>query len=502
MNKLYLLSGMALLLLCAGCGNSNNGVSTGFGGGGTAGSFGQSSLSGNYAYQITGFDLGNGVPFRESGAFVADGNGHITGGEDDFAEGSTVLLNVMAPGTYNISNDGTGVVTLNFNNGGGLQVAIALESAPTVYMAVNATAQGGANLVVNGTGVAKAQTTSAFAAVPSGTFVFRTHNLSAVQGSSATVGEFTVAGGTVSAGSEDQWKGGALSQLTLTGGQFIAPDSFGRGTATLTDNNGTTSSYSYYVTDSGHLYLFSTLGTGSIGVGQAEVQSGTFSATSLSGNYVFGSRGDDSFSTSGVNTVGQFSAGSGSVTGGQFDSVQDGSVVNGTFSASTYTVAANGRAVVNLAPSTGTAIQEILWMISPSRAFLLTNDTTKVEDGTVDLQQSSSFSNSSLNGQFGFAMDGFLIPPSGSAPLYDRAGYLHWDGAGNLAVKEFLNISGGAQTPGILNGSYMVGNNGRVTGNISTLSGNLIFYLISNNQAYVLQGDTGAEIIGMMGTIP
>jgi hypothetical protein len=503
MNKLYLMSCMALVLLCVGCGSSNGGSGTGFGGGGTTGSFSNSNLKGNYAYQITGYDLttGSAVPFREAGAFLADGNGNVTGGEDDFAEGTTVLGNVMAASTYSISSDGTGVATLNFTNGGGVQVALAVESAPTVYLAVNAAAQGGANLIVNGTGVATAQTTSAFAAAPSGTFVFRTHNLSAVQGSSASVGAITITGG-VPSGSEDELKGGVETQLTVAGGLFTPPDSFGRNTATLTDNLGVTSPFSYYVIDSGHFYLFSTALTGSIGVGQAEAQSGTFSASSLSGSYVFGSRGDDSSFLGGVNTVGQFSASNGAITGGQFDSVQDGNPTTpGTFSSSTYTIASNGRAVVNLSPSTGIPAVEILWLVSPSRAFLLTNDTTKVEDGTVDLQQSSSFSNSSLNGMFGFANDGFLNSTAGLS-FYDRAGYLHWDGAGNLGVKEFLNVSGSAETPGILNGSYTVASNGRAVGNVGTLSSNLIFYLISGNQAYMLQGDTGVEINGTMGTIP
>src|SRR5271165_4704304 len=117
MNKLYLLSGLALVLLCAGCGNNNNN-GTGFGGGGTSGTFSNSNLSGNYTYQISGYDLSSGsaVPFREAGAFVADGTGKITGGEDDFVEGSSVLANVMAPGTYSVSSDGTGVLTLNLNN--------------------------------------------------------------------------------------------------------------------------------------------------------------------------------------------------------------------------------------------------------------------------------------------------------------------------------------------------------------------------------------------------
>lgn len=499
LNKLWLASCLGSLVLTVACGNGSGG-GVGFGGGGTSGSFSNSSLNGNFTYQITGYDLSSGsaVPFREAGAFVADGKGNITGGEDDFSEGTSVFLNSpVTSGNYSISNDGTGSLTLNFSNGS-LLAAIDVQSAPTVYMAVTAPTNAA---LINGTGVAVAQTTSAFSAAPSGPFVFRTHSVSSVQGSSAKVGAFTVASGAVTAGAEDQWQGGALTQLNLTGGLFNVPDTFGRGTGTLVDSNSASFPFSYYMRDSSHFYIFSTLTTGNIGVGQAESQSGTFSNSSLNGNYVFGTRGDDGFSLGGVNTVGLVTASSGNITGGQFDSVEDGTVVNGTFSGSTYTVAANGRAVVNLAPSTGIAVQEILWLVSPSRAYVLTNDTTKVEDGTADLQQTTSFTNSSINGQFGFANDGFVLTQT-SVQFYDRVGYLHWDGAGNLGIKEFLDSSGTANQPGILNGSYTMANNGRAVGNVNTLSSNLIFYFISNSQAYMLQGDTGVAINGMMGALP
>ena len=199
------------------------------------------------------------------------------------------------------------------------------------------------------------QTTSAFSA-PSGTFVFRTQNLNTALGGVqpiANVGVFTVASGAVSAGSEDQLSFGAAdSQLSLTGGVFNAPDSLGRGTGTFTDSSPFTSSFYYYMVDSNHLHFFSRT-PGTIGVGRAVAQT----STSLSsGSYVFGSKGDDSSFLGGVNTVGQLTTASGGViSGGQFDSVQDGgSPVSGTFTAGSYTAASNGRAVVSLTPRSAT----------------------------------------------------------------------------------------------------------------------------------------------------
>jgi hypothetical protein len=497
------------LLSCIACGtgltgSNGNPGSPGFGGGGTAGNSSAASLSGNYTYQLAGYDLsttaGQAIPFRESGTFVADGNGHITGGEDDFAEGSSVTTHTIAASTYSISNDGTGQATINFTNSGGLQVALSLVSSPTVYLAVNVIAPNGTSLFANGTGVALKQSTSAFATAPSGAFAFSLRQLSTAQGSSASIGAFTVTGGAVS-GNEDVIRGAVQSSLTLTG-SFNVPDASGRGTGSFTDGLGVTLPFAYYLVDSSHLRLFSTA-TGNIGIGQAQAQSGTFSAATVSGSYAFGTTGDDAFSLDGVKTAGQFVASNGTISAGQFDSVRDSSVVSGTFTGGTYTVAANGRTVVNLTPSTGGSIQEIAWMVSPARAFLLTNDTTKVEVGTADLQSSTSFSKSSTSGTFGFAMDGFTNPPFTSTPqIYNRVGNMHWDGAGNLGLTEFVNVTGSGTTSGILNGSYTVAANGRVVGTVSGLSNNLFFYLISASQAYILQADGGVEIGGNLGSLP
>jgi hypothetical protein len=510
MNKLFLLVALISLLFCAACGTSSGSGSTGFGGGGTSGSFTNASLKGNYAYEIVGSDLTDGLPFREVGAFVADGGGNVTSGEDDFAEGSSVVSNIDTATTtgqaYSVSSDGTALLTLSFSNGGGVQVGLSVVSSPTVYLAVSGINPLGSAtpLQANGTGFLVPQTTTAFAA-PTGTFVFRMQDeiASSALGTtqvtpSAKVGTFTAAAGVVSAGSEDENSAGVLSQVALSGGLFNTPDALGRGTGTFTDSNAVTSPFYYYLVDGNHLHLFSIGGT--IGVGRAVAQTGT----TLSGSYVFGSRGDDSFSLGGVNTVGQFTASNGSITaGGPFDYVQDaGTPVSGTFTGGTYTPTAGspGRVTVSLTPSVGSAIQEIYWVVNPSLAFFITDDPTKVEAGTATLQSGSFSSNSAINGTFGFAMDGFNT--TGSGALYDRVGNLHWDGAGNLGLTEFLNVSGSVTTSGTLMGTYTLAPTGRAVGNVNSLSSNLVFYLASDSTGYILQADPSVEIDGNMGTMP
>ena len=132
-------------------------------------------------------------------------------------------------------------------------------------------------------------------------------------------------------------------------------------------------------------------------------------------------------------------------------------------------------------------------MASPAQAFFLTNDSTIEEDGVASAQQLSSFSASTLNGQFGLVMGGF--DPNGA---FDRVGTLHWDGSSKLSLNEFANNAGTGNTSGILSGTYSVTNssNGRVTGSINNVSNNFVFYMISGSDGYVLQNDSSWEVSG------
>jgi hypothetical protein len=301
-----------------------------------------------------------------------------------------------------------------------------------------------------------------------------------------SVGSFTVSGGIVSGGLEDVNRGGVLSSLTLTTGTFNAPDpATGRGTGTFTDNSPATSTFIYYIVDANNI-RFLAGDTGVIGLGRAEKQN---SGAALSGSYAFGSKGDTLGFLGGINTAGRFTANGGTISAGARDTVQDGnSVVNGTFTG-TYTQAATGRASITLNTTANNNL--VVWMISPSRGFFVVNDPNTIQEGTLDLQQTAAFSNSTMNGQYALVMDGF---DAGGAK--DRVGTLQWDGSGKLILNEFSNANGVITVPIVLSGSYSVSGNGRTNGSISNLSNNVVFYLVSGNDAYVVQNDSGVEING------
>ncbi len=498
MKQLSVLLALSSILLWAGCGgNGSGGNGGGSGTGGPTGNFSNASLSGQYAYVLTGLDLSKNpsATFREAGVFTADGAGHITAGTDDFSSGTNlVLADNVTTGSYSISGDGTGTALLNFASGGSTPIVLTMVSTSKVYLTV-----GSIGLVENatGAGVAEKQDTTAFTSLPSGTFVFRQHNVSSTQGSSSAVGGFAVATGAIT-GNQDVLKGGTLTTGAMTG-LFNAPDTTtGRGTGNFTDNTSASSNFAYYVVNANTLLLFSTV-TGSPGLGRVEKQSGTFSASSLSGVYAFGSNGDTNGGPGMVRTVGQLNAnGSGTITAGTFDSVEDGVTTTNAPFTGTYSVNSTGRAAATLTPSSGSgAIDEVFWMVSPSRAFFLVDDSAKVEDGTADLQTGTTFANSTVNGQFGVLMDGLQ-----SGTTVDLIGTLQLDGAGALTLSEFESDNGSGATPPLRSGTYSVASTGRTTASITGISSNFVIYLISGSDGYILQNDADTEIDGVISKQP
>src|SRR5208283_1166700 len=226
--------------------------------------FSNGSLSGHYTYTLAGSSTSGNVPYQESGTFVADGNGNITGGVDDFVQNSTLSSSHLA-GSYKIADDDTGMITLKAARGT-VQFAIALISSSSFYLIEF-------DSFASGDGEAVQQNSSALSTTPSGTFIFRLHyslaNRAAL-GSASSVGQMTVQNRSIS-GTEDIVRAGVTGSHTITG-SMTEPSADGRGTAIITDDTGTQSSYAYYVVDPSTLMLLET-DPGPLGGGRADQQS-------------------------------------------------------------------------------------------------------------------------------------------------------------------------------------------------------------------------------------
>jgi len=249
--------------------------------------------------------------------------------------------------------------------------------------------------------------------------------------------------------------------------------------------------------------FLNTSATSSLAIGQAEAQTGgPFTDASLTGTYVFGSSGD-TLNVAGIHSVGLFATdGAGHITAGTFDSVQDGNPTTAISlnPGSTYAVNNIGRVDALLNLSTGITNEKVMYLVSPTRAYFLVNDPVNVEDGTLDKQTGSAFTNTSMKGQYAFLMDGF--DANQQLPYRDRVGTWTPDGAG--AVKTSYVASGylpsvppvSTATSNSLSGTYAVDASGIATASVNNLSSNLIFYMVSANSGYMLQADTGVDIGG------
>ena len=484
MRRVWLLSVLLIAVsLPIGCG-SDNGV-TGFV---PKGNFSATSLSGQYVYQVSGLDFTNsssGVLYRQAGVFTADGSGNITASTDDFTEGGGITT-ITGTGTYKVNVDGTGTLSLN-SALGTLNFAFTMASTSKVYLIEGDTP-------LNASGVAEKQDTSVLTAAPTGRYAFLFHTIGRT--SVGRVGVLTSNNGSIS-GHQDINNSGSFSSPDITSGILNTPSdpTIGRGTGNFTDT--ATTHFNYYIVDANNI-RFLTSDLESVGIGRAEKQSGT---PALSGSYALGTNGDTGNFIGGVNTVGRFTAGNGSIMNGALDTVQDGTnAVNVPFTGSFTQV--NGRASVTFNFNSGTA-NEIIWMVSPSRGFILVNHTNTVEDGTLDLQQSTSFSASNLNGQYAFLNTGFTL--NGVAFPLDRVGTFIPDGSSKLDLNETVNSSGNVISGQVFAGTFQVSNNGRATATINQVSltnNDFVFYLISGSDAYVLQNDLGVQISGTISKQP
>jgi hypothetical protein len=495
LSKVLFVTALGLLLFALGCGSNGSSAT---------GPYSTSSLKGSYVVRLSGndtfLDNNNNLQnekYTETLVMTADGAGNLTGVEDF---NSSLPAFGFTPGTaftgsYQIGKDGNGSMQINFSApaSGQINLSFTLVSTAKFYVVE---ADAFSNFSANAAGVGLKQDTTALAAAPSGTFVARVHQpLAAV--SSATLGALTL-NNTAVTGTIDVLRNHTfLPQLTLSSGTVTAPDSNGRGTLVYTDSASGAAAYQYYVIDANTFWLMGS-DSSQLGTGEAERQASGNLA--LAGNYAFGSSGDTDTTFGAARTVGVFTASAGSITGGGLDSVQDG--VSTFDQAFTGTFTQNGgRVDATITPTGLPAFQEIFWMVSPSRAFFLIAATNKVEDGTIDMQQQNTFSAADLNSQFAYAlvMDGFS-----SNLLLTRVGTLFADGKGNLDLTEEANSFELGNPPGVINdpgtlpGTYQVRDDGRVTAGISSLSSNLILYMVGPGQAYILQNDQNVEISGQV----
>lgn len=397
----------------------------------------ESALTGSFAFEFEGYkngSLGAGQVAGSDiiGSFVFNGAGGVSGELDTNNKTSSSLTTTAFTGYYTFGSDRRGIIDIvptasgkplelafsasNFN-GSNPQTLRFIEFDDTVP------ATGGNNFAI-GSGVAKLQTSSAFAAsTMNQTFVFglqgetpcsyipvlNTNCLQNVQpyGPLSAVGEFTGnASQGITSGEEDV--AGVNSTYNLIGlsGSYTNPDTYGRGTLTLTPT-GTLypyppSHFVYYVVNTGEMYVMSSDGhlTNSMLIGDVLAQSSGLGGASLTGNFVAweespsGGDGISTFPSSIDSSLIYLTPGSGNTIAVTID---DNSGSQGTIQQEnpqgpfTYAIDSKGRMTI----SQGGNNPPVFYMANTAQGFGTEQPTSSDQGGpaliTVQQQTSGTF---------------------------------------------------------------------------------------------------------------
>lgn len=374
----------------------------------TSKKFSQSSLNGAYAFDLTSE---TNRPRFEAGSIKADGAGNFSGIED-INSASGVQKAVPVTGTYTVSADGRGSLTLNTTG----------ASARTFHfvLSVNsgAAADNDAQLIQfdkTGTAVGQLQkqNTSAFTntSLANHTYVFRAGGLDSTRNPISRIGEFALdsTGTSLTSGQQDEndnntinGGAGATNSVAISAGSVGAVDSTtGRATVTLTVS-GQAADFAAYIVSSNKMELVG-VDAAPMLLGEAEMQVNPLPAAAAAGGYTLvteigGMRGQywilGQFTVDGVGNMSNF-----------FENGDGGLVLTPFILPSSLIMAAGGRGALNEFPAQPPVAQMFtVYMVSGTRMFVQENSDAHAATGVAELQNpgQDGFGAASLNNTYAF----------------------------------------------------------------------------------------------------
>ncbi|MGH8377873.1 MAG: hypothetical protein ACRER7_02870 [Gammaproteobacteria bacterium] len=438
--------------------------------------YSNASLNGGYVFNLSG--INQGAPWFVIGEFSANGAGQISNGLQDINNGSTIQPKTAFTGSYSINPDGSGSFTL-----GTLNFQLVLQAGgPAFLMSVS-----------NGTTVTGSLSPQDPAAngvsTLNGPLVLNSGGQAGNQGYALLA--LVNTSGSFLSGFEDISGSNPLIRASWTGS--YAFDGNGHGTLSIKDTNGT-HNYSFYAVSASDFALLSNdpavTASGSI----SSQVSMAYSGASLNGPYVFLINGNSA--TQGYVQAGQFNPnGAGNLGPVTEDINMPGNLQIGLTTVGTYSFdpGVNGRGTLTINnQGNGAPSSYVFYMLSPQLAEFITTNSNFVAGGYIVMQtQGSAFTNSSLNGAYGFA----LGAQTGATSLSAAIGTLNLNGNGNLTGQMIQNLNGSVPPMLSLSGTYTL--NGSVRGTATLISNGggsspFAIYPITDNE-FVLIGTNSAS---------
>jgi hypothetical protein len=464
------------------------------------------ALNGNYAFTFSGVS-GNGTTssvFGAVGRFTADGAGNLTNGElVTNAVGAGATSAQAFTGIYSIGADNRGVMTLNFS-GSSAKLAFAMLANGNAQF-IEFDASGGAGTIGSGT-MEKADTTAYGTARLTGDYAFGAAGFDNANNRAAIEGRFTSNGtGTLTNAAGDVNGYGTDYPMTFTAATYtLTNTATGRGTMHLAFTFGgtpDTMNFVFYIVNSGKLFVMEsdavTTATPLLNgaVVQQQIPMGGFTNASLNGNMVI--------SLTGLSICGSASRVPKAVAGllttngnGALSLTYDENYCRApnsvTGAGGTYSVAANGRAAIQIG-----GYSLVAYLVNLNQIFLFVSDSN-VLFGAGEPQAAGSFTNSSLKGNYaGLA----TYPVDFAVTVF--SGEFAADGAtptGNMTGTEDIGASSGSVSGAAFKATYSISaspTSGRGTMTVTSgTGGNAVVYVISPSKfVAVSQNDPNPAIL-------
>jgi len=360
-----------------------------------------SALNGQYAFLLTGADI-TGF-YVAAGSVVADGNGNISSGEEDFCDISACDFVQFTNGTYSVGDDGRGSIQFS-----------TADLGPQTFAVVVTSSSHGLITEFDGTetssGTLDLQDANSFDVGQfTGGFSFALAGVDLQNGVFADLGGVLIAdgsggfnNGTIDV-NDEQTGFGTSTGVVLPVNTSI--DSFGR----VTVSNGSTT-FAYYIVNAKAIRMIQE-DNNFLSGGSAYTQgTGSLSVANLAGKSVFTEAGISVFGS--LALAGQFTADSGgSVSSGLMDVNDGGTISNGSISGSSFSSFASARGTLGLSGGVSANVAEFqVYLVDPGVNILDPNSSTG--GGGALLLDSDS-------GAIGI---GEIVPQSGSASFQGNYG--------------------------------------------------------------------------------
>jgi hypothetical protein len=503
------------------------------GGGGTVapppptGMYSLSSLSGSYAFTMTGED-GSGDPIIRIGSFQADGAGNITAAIEDVNDSGTIDQFLFTPAptsVYTMNGDGKGVLTLVHPDA----VVAGTNDVFTFTITLTSTS-GGLMIETDGSSTmsgtfTKQSITANFA--PS--YAFDTSGVDLNLGASESiVGAFTTNGtSAVTGGTLDDNDAATPSGPSPIGAGTLALDptygsQYGRGSFQINTTIGGqifSLTFEFYVVDGNHLYFVEEDVSGKATAGTATAQSAVpTSVAQLNGNFVL-AVGGGTFNQGLFGPLTRAAVVAPNGNGALTSAVLDQNFSNGpsvfpasgsSISAAAYTIDASGdgRGTLSFTDvKSGFQFVYVFYLATASQGYIQDDSGATTADGSLTAQ-TANLSSSSIAGNYAFNWSGINTDSANEEDFVGVFTIPSGGGAITNGVVDFVQF--GVKNPHTdqgLTGTFTLNGTGTgggtaastlqlVSSNADAPTANFHVYAISNTSFILVGVDTTRQVIG------